>query len=111
MSSRRIAALVLPQLGCELVRQRLPLEGPLGVLFARRSEGSGEERDKATATLDLVDEGRRCEHAEQSHGDRETDEDQSDQAPQHPCRARFRAARNRSRLFRGAILACSAARS
>lgn len=56
MSNRRIAALVLPQLGCELVRQRLPLEGPLGVLFTRGGESTGEERDKATATLDLVDE-------------------------------------------------------
>ncbi|UQA55818.1 DNA polymerase Y family protein [Polyangium aurulentum] len=54
--NRRIAAIVLPQLGCELVRQRLPLDAPLGILFTRSGEASGDERDKATATLDLVDE-------------------------------------------------------
>ena len=61
--SRRIVAVVLPQLGCELVRQRAvpSLEShegrPLAVLFSGRKEGGvGEAQDRATATLDLVDE-------------------------------------------------------
>ncbi|MDI1434981.1 DNA polymerase Y family protein [Polyangium sorediatum] len=75
---RRIVAVVLPQLGCELVRQRAiptlgasdrlqrpspqtPEEshegGPLAVLFARgKPDGGGEAQDRATAALDLVDE-------------------------------------------------------
>lgn len=71
---RRIVAVVLPQLGCELVRQRAipalgasdhlrrpspqtPADGPLAVLFSRgKPDGGGEAEDRATATLDLVDE-------------------------------------------------------
>jgi len=53
MIDRRIVAVVLPQLGCELVRQRQKVEGPLAVLFSRRA---AEAEDKATAALDLVDE-------------------------------------------------------
>ncbi|MDI1475993.1 DNA polymerase Y family protein [Polyangium sp. y55x31] len=58
---RRIVAVVLPQLGCELVRQRAHEEGradgPLAVLFSRgKPDGGGEAEDRATATLDLVDE-------------------------------------------------------
>ncbi|WP_272459258.1 DNA polymerase Y family protein [Polyangium jinanense] len=75
---RRIVAVVLPQLGCELVRQRaVPTlgasdrlrrpspqtpeeshaDGPLAVLFSRgKPDGGGEAEDRATATLDLVDE-------------------------------------------------------
>jgi protein ImuB len=55
---RRIAAIVLPQLGCELVRQKLRIDGPLAVLLRKEEdgEGEGEARDRATATLDLVDE-------------------------------------------------------
>src|SRR5512139_3606509 len=76
--SRRIVAVVLPQLGCELVRQRaIPTLGasdrlrrpspqtpednhegrPLAVLFSSgKPGGAGEAEDRATATLDLVDE-------------------------------------------------------
>lgn len=53
---RRIVAVVLPQLGCELARQKTKIDGPLGVLFAGRAEVSAELAEKALATLDLVDE-------------------------------------------------------
>jgi protein ImuB len=58
--SRRIAAVALPQLGVELVRQRLQVDGPLAVLFSYSLSDSHIEerqtRDKATAIIDLVDE-------------------------------------------------------
>jgi len=56
---RRIVAVVLPQLGCELVRQRIEAQGPLAVLFTKRAGGEGEgegEAERVTATLDLVDD-------------------------------------------------------
>jgi protein ImuB len=58
--SRRIAAVTLPQLGVELVRQRMHIDGPLAVLFSYGlSDQHIEERqtrDTATAIIDLVDE-------------------------------------------------------
>ena len=60
MACRRIAAVVLPQLGVELVRQRARVDGPLAVLYAHGSSEAnieeGQTRDHATATIDLVDE-------------------------------------------------------
>lgn len=53
---RRIVAVVMPQLGCELVRQKKSVEGPLAVLFGGQADADGASSDKATATLDLVDE-------------------------------------------------------
>lgn len=58
--SRRIAAVVLPQLGVELVRERVRVDGPLAVLFSYGLSDShieeGQTRDHATAIIDLVDE-------------------------------------------------------
>lgn len=53
---RRIVAVVLPQLGCELLRQRKSVDGPLAVLFGGQTERDGASSDKATAALDLVDD-------------------------------------------------------
>ncbi len=63
---RRVAALVLPLLACEVVRQRAssPITGPLAVIvepaanaeIEGRGEGSAARPVEATATLDLVDD-------------------------------------------------------
>jgi protein ImuB len=50
---RRVAAIVLPDLACELVRQRTEVTGPLGVIIEDLGEG---EPALATAVLDAVDE-------------------------------------------------------
>jgi protein ImuB len=50
---RRVAAIVLPDLACELVRQRVEVTGPLGVIIEDLGEG---EPALATAVLDAVDE-------------------------------------------------------
>ncbi|NUQ72842.1 MAG: DNA polymerase Y family protein [Polyangiaceae bacterium] len=50
---RRVAAIVLPDLACELVRQRTEVTGPLGVIIEDLGEG---EPALATAELDAVDE-------------------------------------------------------
>jgi protein ImuB len=52
--ARRIVAVVLPQLGCELVRQKKKIEGPLAVLFT--GEHEAEAQDRATANIHLVDD-------------------------------------------------------
>ncbi len=60
VTSRRIAAVALPQLGVELVRQRMHVDGPLAVIFSYGlSDSHIEERQtrtNATAIIDLVDE-------------------------------------------------------
>lgn len=67
---RRVAAIVLPDLACELVRQKVPVSGPLGVIIEELGEGEpalnarGQHADEpraaprppATAVLDAVDE-------------------------------------------------------
>jgi len=55
---RRIVAVVLPQLGCELVRQKKDFSGPLAVLFTStlKKNAETEAQDRATATIDLVDD-------------------------------------------------------
>lgn len=51
---RRTAAIVLPELACEIVRQRAFVSGPLGVIF---EEVAGDTQAKAmTAKLDAVSE-------------------------------------------------------
>jgi protein ImuB len=56
--SRRVVAVVLPQLACELVRQRVAISGPLGVMLAPLAEGEGGAafEPPATAVLDVVDD-------------------------------------------------------
>jgi protein ImuB len=58
--SRRIVAVALPQLGVELVRQRVHIDGPLAVLYSYGLSDShieeGQTRDHSTAIIDLVDE-------------------------------------------------------
>ncbi len=56
--SRRIVAVVLPQLGAELVRQRLHVEGPLAVIYSYGLSDSHIEagQTQSTAAIDLVDE-------------------------------------------------------
>jgi protein ImuB len=49
---RRVAAIVLPDLACELVRQKVAVDGPLGVII----ESLGDESLPATAVLDAADE-------------------------------------------------------
>ncbi len=60
VTSRRIAAVTLPQLGVELVRQKLLVDGPLAVLFSYGLSDShieeGQTRSHAKAIIDLVDE-------------------------------------------------------
>jgi len=60
VTSRRIAAVALPQLGVELVRQKLLVDGPLAVLFSYGLSDShieeGQTRSHAKASIDLVDE-------------------------------------------------------
>lgn len=49
---RRVAAIVLPELACELARRRADVSGPLGVII----DGQGvDEATLATAVLDVVD--------------------------------------------------------
>jgi protein ImuB len=50
---RRVAAIVLPDLACEIVRQRVPVSGPLGVIFEEL--GGSTAAPPATAVLDAVD--------------------------------------------------------
>lgn len=50
---RRVAAIVLPDLACELVRQREEVSGPLAVIIEDLGEG---EAAIATSELDAVDE-------------------------------------------------------
>jgi len=57
------------------------------------------------AELDLVHESRRLEDAEESERDREADQAQSDEEPKHLRRPRLGRTPERSRAFRGAILA------
>ena len=60
VTSRRIVAVALPQLGVELVRQKLLVDGPLAVLFSYGLSDShieeGQTRSHAKASIDLVDE-------------------------------------------------------
>lgn len=57
---RRIVAVTLPQLGVELVRQRMNVDGPLAVLFSYRLSDQhieeGQTRADSKAIIDLVDE-------------------------------------------------------
>lgn len=57
---RRIAAVALPQLGVELVRQRVHVDGPLAVIYTYGLSDSHIEerqtRNNAIAIIDLVDE-------------------------------------------------------
>lgn len=52
---RRIVAIVLPGLACELVRQRVAVAGPLGVVLVSLPTESSQETP-STAALDAVDD-------------------------------------------------------
>lgn len=54
---RRVAAIVLPDLACEIVRQRVPVNGPLGVIFEELVGSTAAP--PVTAVLDAVDAGAR----------------------------------------------------
>src|SRR5262245_36008845 len=56
---RRIVAIVLPQLACELVRQRIEVPGPLGVILESHDGSSLAQPVSAppmTTVLDAVDD-------------------------------------------------------
>jgi protein ImuB len=53
---RRVAAIVLPDLACELVRQKVDVSGPLGVIIESEAASVSAEELRATAVLDAIDE-------------------------------------------------------